>query len=536
MPNGESRGKNSSGGGGKGGGKGKSNHGGGKGGGVAASGGPVWDCHICGLPSNYGWRLRCRGCDAIRRNKGIGGGSVPAASDANRGGQQQSLAERQLRQLRDEQRKQRQADDEEKRQLKEALARLQKESSSRKTRGSGEEDGEGDEDGDDGEPPTDAYSSWTEEERQKKLEEARGGLAYFIGKYGEESAEASATREEISAIQRASRDAKPFKAHRSMLERKRERLLEKQKRDESEVAKITAELDELESKRKDLRGAIEERGRQIATVEEELAELVKRALAEGDAAGAAGRSEEDGSAPWSAQAATAALQSMAARPGVPPEFAALLAHVVQAAQAITRAATPTTPTTETNSTDHRDGQQQQRQQQQQTHQQGQPHQPGSAANSSTSQGTGAGRTAAGTGGKGGLSGATTTTLAPQGRWNKTTGGNVGNNGARDDGDDMQIDATGPNGGPAPVGDSGNPEEDEQELLEEGPLAVHIDEGVAESIGKLPVADQEKLKAALGARGGRRRPTEEEKENGAGGSRDRERSPRPTKGGQGQQEQ
>jgi hypothetical protein len=324
-----------------------------------------------------------------------------------------------------------------------------------------------------------------------------------------------------------------------MLERKRERLLEKQTRDETEVARITAELDDLEAKRKNLRAAMEERSKQIGTVEEELAELVKKALAEGDAAGAAGRSEEDGAAPWSAQAAATALQSMATRPGMPPEFAAVLAHVVQAAQAIARASTPTTTTTGTHSAEggesrsHRGSQQQQ---QQQPHQQGQPHQPMPAADPGTSQRTGAGNAAADTGGKGSLSGAAAATLAPQGRWNKAAGSSAGNNGGRDDGDDMQIDATGPIGNQATEGGAGNPEEDEQELREEEPLAAHIDEGVAESINKLPVADQEKLKAALGARGGRRRPTDEEQGRGAGGDRDRERSPRPTKGGHGQQEQ
>ncbi len=523
MPNGASRGKGSSGGGGKG---GKGGGGGGKGGGTAGDG-PAWDCHFCGLPSNFGWRLRCRGCDAVRRGKNASGGVIPAPADASRGGQQPTLAERQMRQMREEHRKQRRADEEEKKQLKEALSRLRTETSNCRAKGPGEEDGEGEGDGEDVDMPANAFSSWTEEERQKKLEEARGGLAYLVGKYGEDSEEANATREEISSIQRASRDAKPFKAHRGLLERKRERLRDKQSRDEAEVARITTELEDLEAKRKSLRTTMEERNKQIVQVEEELAELVRKALAEGDAAGEAGRGDEESTAAWTAQSATAILQSMAAKPGVPPEFAALLAHVVQAAQAIanaTAAASPAAgpkPAEGGDSRSHRGGQQQQ---QQQPQQQEQPPHPAAAATTTTDAG-----------GKGGPSSVAATPLAPQGRWAKAAGISAGSNGNREGEDDMQVDA-GLTGDQTNGGGAGNPEEDEPELLDDEAVGTNIGDGVAESINKLPMADQEKLRAALGARGGRRRISEGGQGKGTTGGRDRERSPRPTKGGQGQNEQ
>ncbi len=518
MPNGGCGGKGATSGGGKG---GKNGGGGGKGGG-ASNGSPAWDCHICGLPANFGWRLRCRGCDAIRKGKaGQGGSGAAAASDASQGGQQQrqqTLAERQLRQVREEQRKQRRADEEEKRQLKEALARMRAEAENRKPKGAGDEEGDGDADADDDEVdgPPNAYASWTEEERQRKLEEARGGLAYFIGKFGEGSAEANSTRDEIEAIQRASRGAKPFKAHRSLLERKRERLREKQDRDEAEVTRITAELEDLETKRKDLQATIDERRKQIGQVEEELAVLVKKALAEGDAAGAAGRNDVDGSMPWSAQTAAASLQAMASRPGIPPEFATLLAHVMQAAQAIANATSANSapganPAEGGASTSHRGSQPQQ-----QAQQQGQANHPTST-----------------TGGKGSLSDATTTALTPQGKWNEAAGGSTEGGGGRGEHDSMQVDATGPNGNQETTANTEQTEDKEPELLEAETFDASIDEGVAESINKLPVADQEKLKAALGARGGRRWTAEGAQGKGAAGGRDRERSPRPTKGGQGQ---
>ncbi len=139
------------------------------------------------------------------------------------------------------------------------------------------------------------------------------------------------------------------------------------------------------------------------------------------------------------------------------------------------------------------------------------------------------------GSKGGLSGVGSAPLAPQGRWARGSGSGAGDSGSKADGDDMQVDAAGPNDNQATAGGAANPEDNEAELVEEEALGSGIDEGVAESINKLPMADQEKLKAALGARGGRRRSTEGEQGKGTAGGRDRERSPRPTKGGGGQSE-
>ncbi len=530
MPNGASRGgKGSTGGGGKG---GKGGGWGGKGGGPASDS-PAWDCHICGLPANFGWRARCRGCDVTRKGKGDNG-VAGVTSDKGRDGKTQSLAERQLKQMREEQKRLRLAHEEENKQLRDALARMRAKATGQKEKMPGEDEVDGDAD-EEMDTAADTYASWTEDERQKKLEEVRGGLAYIIGKHGEDSQEANGIREEMAAIQRASRDAKPFKAHRSLLERKRERLKEKQARDEADEARITSELEELETKRKNLRSAMEERGRQISQVEEELAELVRKALAEGDAAGAAGRNDDVSTTPWSAQAASATLRAMASKPGVPPEFAALLAHVFQAAQAMaeaTAAACPTagaSPAEGGGNRNHRGNQQQQQQPQQQK----QPQSPAAAAEPGAGQGTSAGNAVVGEGGKGSFSSAAIPPLAPQGRWAKgaanakTDCGNGTNDG------DMQVDAVGADDDETAADHRGNLDENEAELVEEEALGSGIDEGVSESINKLPMADQAKLRAALGARGGRRRAKEGNQETGASGIRDRERSPRPTKGGGGQ---
>ncbi len=380
---------------------------------------------------------------------------------------------------------------------------------------------------------TNSFASWTEEERQKRLDEARGGLAYIVARYGEDSEEASSTREEIASIQRASRDAKPFKAHRSLLERKRERLKEKQTRDEAEVERTVAEIDELQTKLKNLRSTIEERGKQISQAEEELAELVRKALAEGDAAGAAGQQEEEAAAPWSAQAASATLQAMASKPGVPPEFAELLAHVFRAAQAMASAAASARPAAGTPPTEgggERQGHREEQQRQQQQQQQGQLQHPTDTRQPGTNQGADTGKAAKGVGGKGSISSLATTPLAPQSRWTKGASSASTGTGAVASETDMEVDAAGGCGDQGAAAGAADPGDSGAEMVEEEALGPGIDDGVAESINKLPAADQAKLKAALGARGGRRRPADGERDTGAAGDRDRERSPRPTKGG------
>ncbi len=69
-----------------------------------------------------------------------------------------------------------------------------------------------------------------------------------------------------------------------------------------------------------------------------------------------------------------------------------------------------------------------------------------------------------------------------------------------------------------------------ELIDEDMVDPEIDVDVAAPIRKLPSADQARLKAALGARGGRRRRAGDDDAGEAAGNRDRERSPRPTKVG------
>ncbi len=553
MPDASSRGK-----GGKGGGA-KGSKGGTGGKGSDTNTGKAWDCPLCFLPANYGWRQRCRGCDASLRKPGGAGGGGPGAGPSGSQGNQsanrsQSFAERQLQQARADQRKQRKdAAEREVKELRDELARLRAaggngKAGPRHPATTDQTNGDDDElDGDDMDVSGNAYSEWTEEERQKRLEIARSGLPYYIAKYGDDAEETEEVRDEIASLERASRDAKPFKTHRGLLERKRERLRAKQERDEGEVERIKSEQEELRTKLESLQSALAERGKLLAQVEEELADLVKRALADGDAAGPAGRQTDDSSAPWSPQTASAILQSLASKPGVPPEFAALLGHVYQAAQALAAASATAGPGAATAAAGTNDPQNSQPRGGRQ------PQKTGAGAGSSDGGGL--------------LAASPPNQSAPQGRWNKPgapTAGGAGATSAVSEGSNAggQTAGAGAGGGeskgtPAATGGAATavaaqgktekPTSTEQksegaaaavqegsdqdpELIDAEMYDHEIDGEVAASINNMPAAVQARLRAALGARGGRRRREGSDEEDRSAGDRDRERSPRPTKAG------
>ncbi len=486
MPNAAARGKGG-GGGGKGGGKGAG--GGGFGG---SEDGVRWDCGICGLAENFAWRTRCRRCEAYRKRGE--GGPLAVSRDP-------TLAERQVRQQRQAQRLQRESSATERKlraeveKLQGQLAASQSNAKSEKSTGSAGAEGGDDADAElDDLESADAYSSWTEEERRKQIETSRAALTYMVGKYGEASTEATSVRDEISALERASRGAKPFKAHRSLLERRRDRLRARIKKDEEELERVEAEQEELQKKVEGLRSSMAERNGALRQVEEELAELIKRALAEGDAAGEAGKSCDGGATAWSAQAASAALQNIAATPGIPPEFALLLAHVHQAAVALAKAA---------------EGARGQERVCESTDTTGKGGGPPAAAPRTAKGGTGA--TAA----------AESATSAQQQQQPQQQAGVVPAGSAASSGD----------GGarkPADAQTTGGNAENDQEPGDDGSGgAMEVD--VEETIRKLPEQDREKLRAAI--RGGVRRRWAEVDEAERGSRREREereRSPRPTK--------
>ncbi len=486
MPNGAFRGKGQlggGGGGGKGGGKGS-------GGGAAGGNGDRWNCRICGQTNNFGWRTRCRECEAYRvRGEG---GPLSVSRDT-------TLAERQVQQQRQAQRQEknhRRATSAAEQRLQAEVERLRNQLlSSGQSNSSGnkpEEDGEGDDgEGDISMDSAEAYTTWTEDERKKKVEDAKASLPYIIGKFGETSKEVAEVRAEISAVEKASRDAKPFKTHRSMLERRRDKLRARIKKDEEEAEQAEAECSELKKKIESLRAGAAERKADLNKVEEELADLVKRALADGDAAGEAGKPEDASPAQWSPQAASATLQALATQPGTPPEFAALLGQLYQAMAAMAAAATTARPgataggAVDANPTGQAGGQ---------------------AAGAVAEAAATAAAAAAAT------SGATNQATDKQPQPGPSQ--------------EQQQHANDP---PAGAAGAAARAESEEELLEEADnTAMECDE-VEETLRKLPTGDQERLRAAIKS-GWRRRRASDGDDGGVGGRRereDRERSPRPT---------
>ncbi len=517
--------------GGKGGGKGA-------GGGGSGGGGDRWTCRMCGLGENFAWRTRCRGCEGYRRRGEGGPLSVspdPTLSPTERAAlqpQRQSqgavgtgttLAERQLQRQRDELRAQKRKADEEVKRLKEENGRLAANAEAARATNSGGAKGSGGgavelDIGDEDMDCADAYANWTEEERRDQLEVARGGLAYAIKRHGETSEEADTVRSEIEALQRASREAKPFRAHRSQLERRRDKLRRQQDRDGEEIARVEATIEEQQARLDELRAAVAERSKTLAGVEDELTELVKKALAEEGKV-------EDESAAWSAEAASNVFRTMAARPGIPPAVANLLEQVQLAVAAMVAAAAPV----------QNDHQQQPQQQHQHKRQEAEP---GPAAGAASAAGGGSSMSAAGV-----AAAAAPAVLGPQGRWAArgsqvsgaaanqagTAGGHPG--AAAADGATSTATATGCRDDGAANATALAPPaanataESGKDLAEESTGADGLMEvDVEASIVKLPMEDQAKLRRALKARGGVGRGGRADVED-RDRSRERERSPR-----------
>ncbi len=497
MPNASGRGAGSGGGGSKGGGKGKGKGGGG---GSSLSTAVQWDCRTCGCTGNWDTRTRCRECHALRRREGGGVTPAPAASS--------TLAERQLQRQREDQLLQKKRLQEENKRLRAENQRIESENEAAraanrrgKTTGVTVEVG-GDEESDCDMDVTEGYAAMSTEERQRKLDLAKSGLAYAVDRDGEESPEAEKIRGEIADIQRAMREAKPFRAHRAQLERRRDRLRKQQERDEAETVKLQTEIEELRAKKDELQNAISERGKTIGQVERELTDLVKRSLAEEGDGG-------DGGAAWSAAAASTIISNLANKPGVPPEFAALLEQVRMAAMAIAASAaaaatttTTTTPTTPTPQTAHGPA----------------PPTPplqqsSPPAQASTADGKGKGQG----GGKGeGLGTNSATTPTTFDRDGRPTGR-----------EDPAPIATPPvdDKGPAGLGEGDKPGSDD-ELVDDAAM-----EDVEASIRRLPKREQRWVRAAIRSRaegpGCRRGGGDETEEGGATSPRprSRDRSPR-----------
>ncbi len=356
MPNGRQGGHVGGNRGGDGAGGRTGSSGGGGGGGIRGGGNGVvpkpWDCTVCGIPGNWASRWRCRECDAYGprgpppssqrgggdfRSGGKGGGRGGAAGGGTTGAAASpTFAQRQLQRQQQEAREQRQQQQQQQRSaaaekrraddLQAEVARLQRELAARANCTDHSADPE-DVDFDDMDTAENKFSSWTEEERQRQVEVVRGGIPYLESRFGVDSEEVEAAREEVEALLRASREAKPYRTHRGQLERRKSRLDAQQERDKEQLEQIQAEISDAQERLAKVQASIDDRAKLIDKVDAELKELLRKALAEdGDppaapsatAAGVAAKAEA-----WSTVEAT--LSDMATNAGLPAEQAQQMA-------------------------------------------------------------------------------------------------------------------------------------------------------------------------------------------------------------------
>ncbi len=311
---------------------------------------------MCGLLNNWPSRWRCRGCDAYgprgpppgdhrgggNRGGGAGSGGGGAGNRGGGGGGSTgihgtpapTLAARQLQRQQQDLRDQQRAAAAERRRvqtLQEENARLQRELAARPMAGGvpGRDEPGGDDEECDDMDTDEKYATWTEDERQKQIEINKAGLPYLESRFGPDSDEVEAAKEDIEALQRASRESKPFRTHRGQLERRLSRLEAQQERDGEEEDRLREQIESAQERLEKVRSTMDERKKTIDKVDAELKELLRRALAE-DAEQSSGTTNVGSPPPaapraeaWSAVEAT--LAGLASCANTPPEQAQQLA-------------------------------------------------------------------------------------------------------------------------------------------------------------------------------------------------------------------
>ncbi len=214
----------------------------------------------------------------------VAGGRGGAGNLATAANAQPTFAQRQLqRQQQDNRDQQRKAAEERRRNLdlQAEVERLQRElASARKDDAAEEEDADMD-------TTDDQYASWSEEERKQRIDVVKGGLPYLETRFGVDSEEVANARDQIEALQRASREAKPYRTHRAQLERRKARLDAQQERDAEEVEQLQRQINDAKERLENVQSTMEERSKNIDKVDAELKELLRKAVAEDDEAGAA---------------------------------------------------------------------------------------------------------------------------------------------------------------------------------------------------------------------------------------------------------
>ncbi len=124
---------------------------------------------------------------------------------------------------------------------------------------------------------------------------------------------------ELEALQKASREAKPYKTHRAHLERRVEKLQRQQDADKKKEEETVQQIESLQSSLVELRDAIKERDKAITATEAELKELLRTAIGDEEGEGDDGGPGDKASSSWNT--VVAAASKLACRPGVPGDLA-----------------------------------------------------------------------------------------------------------------------------------------------------------------------------------------------------------------------
>ncbi len=307
-----------------------------------------WDCNICGTAGNWATRYKCRACTAYGP-KGAGGyGKGGGGKNGNSGGKgggyryggllagspgglrpgggvgggATTFAQAQLQKQHEDLRLQKQKEEFKKREetLKTANQKLQRELAAAKAQGS---KGRDDDDEMDDEDEQDS-----EEKRQERIEAAQKALPYLALHFGEESDQVRKAKSEIDGLQRASREAKPYKTHRGQLERRLERLQRQQARAREEEDEILVEVERAQERLNKVRAAIAEREKSMAAVDDELKELLRKAISEGES-GDQGPLQAAGDPNKAWDTINSTLAEMVSQPGVPQGWAEQLGLLLE---------------------------------------------------------------------------------------------------------------------------------------------------------------------------------------------------------------
>ncbi len=272
---------------------------------------PPWTCAVCGVHDNWGHRTRCRNCNAYPppshraldkggqaggkpnsykgKGKGSGNRGTPQGKGSAAGGatldglgsfahrqlqlarransaqQAQTAFKSSLKELQDARRR----NDG----LQEQNRRLQRELDEAKASVANHH-------GDTDEGMEDGPEELGDEDRKGRMDKLRNSLPYLEETFGAESDIFINATAELEHHQRTLRGAKPFKTHRTILERKVEKLRKLQGRDKNRLTELQEAAEEISSKITSTSAAIAERDKELEAAEAELKELVLKAVGE----------------------------------------------------------------------------------------------------------------------------------------------------------------------------------------------------------------------------------------------------------------